>query len=140
MVSDKIPGQGALGGLYTALGAVPEGENHYAAVVACDMPFANPALLKYEYELLLNKGNDGVVPRSEGMVEPFHSVYRCSTCLPPIEAAIQSGKWRADAWYREVSIYFLSPQEIQPYDPMGLAFLNVNTPEELAAAENIAQK
>ncbi len=39
---DVIPGRGALGGLYTALSAASQ---PLVAVVACDMPFASPALL-----------------------------------------------------------------------------------------------
>jgi GTP:adenosylcobinamide-phosphate guanylyltransferase len=32
-----------------------------------------------------------------------------------------------------------TPEEIQGYDPQGLAFWNVNTPEEFAEAERISR-
>ncbi len=139
LVGDKIPGRGALGGLYTALSAARELADNYVAVIACDMPFASPALLQYQYELLLRTGADCAVPHSPSGAEPFHAVYRRSACLPPVEAAIQAGKWRADCWYPEVDTYFLPFEEIQPIDPLGLAFLNVNTPEELSQAERLAR-
>ena len=135
-VPDRQPGRGALGGLYTALDA----SHHPAvAVVACDMPFANPLLLAFELQLLNETGADLVIPRTTDGLEPFHAVYRRETCLPHVRAALQFNQRRADAWFPLVIVYELTPEAIQPYDPLGLAFLNVNTPEELQRAEEIAR-
>jgi hypothetical protein len=38
-----------------------------------------------------------------------------------------------------VKVRVLTPEETQRYDPSGLAFWNVNTPEEFTKAETIAQ-
>jgi hypothetical protein len=39
-----------------------------------------------------------------------------------------------------VKVRVLTPEEIKQYDPAGLAFWNVNTPEEFLKAEELAQK
>ena len=137
LVPDVIPGRGALGGLYTALSAASQ---PLVAVVACDMPFVSLELLSFERDLLLQEGYDAAIPRTAGGTEPFHAFYRGETCLPHIQAAIQADKWRVDAWYAKANVRLLSPEETRPYDPQGLAFWNVNTPEELAEAEKMAKE
>lgn len=135
-VPDRQPGRGALGGLYTALDAA-----HYPAVaiVACDMPFVNPLLLAFQLQLLNETGADLVIPRTPDGLEPFHAVYRRETCLPHVRAALQFDQRRVDAWFPLVKVHELTPEAIQPYDPLGLAFLNINTPAELQQAEELAR-
>lgn len=132
---DVVPDRGALGGLYTAVNAARQ---PLVAVVACDMPFVQPELIAYERDLLLDATIDAAIPKTEGGTEPFHAVYRRDTCLPEIFSAIKAERWRVDSWFSRAQIYYLSTQEINQYDPRGLAFNNVNTPEELAAAEQTA--
>jgi molybdopterin-guanine dinucleotide biosynthesis protein A len=134
LAPDVIPGRGALGGLYTALSAAAQ---PLVAVVACDMPFVSSDLLGFERDLLLQSSYDAAIPRTSGGTEPFHAVYRREGCLPHVEAVIQAEKWRVDAWYAKANVRLLSPEETRPYDPGGLAFWNVNTPEELAEAEKM---
>ncbi len=133
---DLLPGTGALGGLYTALEAA---SHPYVAVVACDMPFASPELFAYELVLLRETGVDAVIPRSPAGTEPFHGVYRRETCLPHVRQALVNEKRRVDAWFPAVNIRYLEPAEMEPYDPHQLAFLNINTLDELQAAEDIAR-
>jgi len=136
LVPDLIPGRGALGGLWTALNAASQ---PLALVVACDMPFISSALLLAERDLLLQTQADGVVPHLEGGVEPFHAVYRRATCLPAIHSAIESDKWRADAWFSQAKIVLMREEQIRQHDPELLSFSNVNTPEELQRAEELAR-
>lgn len=137
LVPDAIPGRGALGGLFTALSAARQ---PLVAVVACDMPFASPRLLEAERSLLLATGSDAVIPQTEGGMEPFHAVYRREACLPAIQAAMAADRWRVDAWFSQVRLRLMLPQEVRPHDPGGIAFWNVNTPQELAQAEELAQR
>jgi molybdopterin-guanine dinucleotide biosynthesis protein A len=136
-IPDRFPGCGALGGLFTALSAA---RYPYVAVVACDMPFASIEIFAFELVLLQETGADAVIPRSEAGVEPFHALYRRETCLPFVRSTLEAGKRRVDAWFPEVQIRYLEAEEILPYDPDQLAFLNINTPEELQEAERIAGK
>ena len=137
LVSDIIPGRGALGGLYTALNFA---SYPLVAVAACDMPFTSPELFAAERDLLLTSDVDIVIPRTDEGLEPFHAVYRRDTCLPPLLKALGTGKWRVDAWFSQVKLHILGDEEIQRYDPQGLCFRNVNTPEELPQAELLARQ
>jgi molybdopterin-guanine dinucleotide biosynthesis protein A len=128
---DLLPGRGALGGLYTALSAA---HHPLVAVIACDMPFASAGLLAFERNLLESTPADAVIPRTSQGLEPFHAVYRKATCLPLVRTALEKGQRRVDSWLAQADISYLTPEEIARHDPHSLAFLNVNTPEDLAAA------
>jgi len=134
---DLRPGRGALGGLYTALSFASQ---PMVGVVACDMPFASARLLAFQLELLEAESADVVIPIVEGVYQPFHAVYRRETCLPQIEQALDADQWKLIAWFPQVKVRTVSVAECQPYDPSGLAFSNVNTLEELAAAEELARR
>ena len=136
LFSDLKPGRGPLGGLYTAIASAT---NPVVAIVACDMPFASPTLLQAANKILVDEGADVVIARGEEGYEPLHAVYRREACLPAIEAAIDADQWKVVAWFPQVKVRLLTPEELKRYDPPGLAFWNVNTPEEFTKAEEIAQ-
>lgn len=138
LVPDVIPDRGALGGLLTALSAA---RFPLVAVVACDLPFVSPAVLAAARDRLLTDPSlDAVIPRTDRGLEPLCAVYRRESCLPPIRAAIAADRWRAIAWHDEARIGTLEGADLQPLDPQGLAFFNVNTPDEFRRAEELAQK
>ena len=132
--ADLKPGRGALGGLYTAIASAA---HPIVAVVACDMPFASAKLIEAAGRLLIEEEADVVIARSAEGYEPLHAIYRRETCLPAIEGAIDADQWKVIAWFPHVKVRILTPEEIKRYDPLGLAFWNVNTPEEFAEAERI---
>jgi len=136
LFTDLKPGRGALGGLYTALFSA---KHSSVAVAACDMPFANAELFKAASEILVKDKADIVIAKTEEGYEPLHAVYRRETCIPAIEAAIDADKWRMDAWFPQVKIRLLTPEEIKRYDSSSSAFLNINTPEDFAKAEEQAR-
>jgi molybdopterin-guanine dinucleotide biosynthesis protein A len=133
--SDLRPNVGPLGGLYTALAAARQ---PIVAVVACDMPFANAPLLVASAGILLKDGVDVVIAKSPEGYEPMHAVYRRTTCLPAIRSALDSGQLRVISWFPKVLVRHLTDEELDRYDTERIAFLNVNTPEEFARAEELA--
>lgn len=133
---DLLADRGALSGLYTALAIA---QNSLVAVIACDMAFVNARLLLAECEFLLNQKADGVVPETITGIEPFHAIYRRETCLVAVKAALDKGLKRADVWYSAVQMAYFPRKLISLYDPSGQAFININTPEELAQAETYAR-
>ncbi len=137
LYEDVLPGKGALGGIYTALKIA---RYPRVAVVACDMPFVSVPLLEAELDLLDRTSSDAVIPKTDLGTEPFHAVYRRETCLPAIQASIQAGLWRVNSWFHSARIQFFTFEEMRQLDPAGLAFWNVNTPEEFRQAEQIAQE
>jgi molybdopterin-guanine dinucleotide biosynthesis protein A len=133
---DILPGQGALSGLLTALSVA---NYPLVAVVACDMPFASLDLFELEREKLLVDAVDAVVPQSSEGFEPFHAIYRCETCLPAVQSALEAGEKRLISWFPQVKVSFLSPREVLERDPSGYTFININTPDEAQSAEKLAQ-
>jgi len=134
---DLKPGRGALGGLHTALASAT---HPLVAVVACDMPFASLELLACARDLLLEGEDDVAIPESADGYEPLHAVYRRETCLPAIEQAIDSDQWKLISWFPQVRVRKILSSEVARLDPQGLAFHNVNTPEELLQAEQRARE
>jgi len=134
---DLKPARGALGGLYTALSSAA---CEAVAVVACDMPFASAQLVEAANRLLAQEEADVVIPDSGDGLEPLHAVYRRETCIPAIEAAIEADQWRLISWFPQVKVRILQPDEVKRYDPSGLTFWNLNTPEGFAEAEQRARK
>lgn len=136
LVPDLKPGRGPLGGLYTAIASA---SHPFVAVVACDMPFASARFIESAHRLLVKEEADVLIAQTGEGYEPFHAVYRRETCLPAIEAAIHEDKWKVTSWFSEVKLRKLTPDELKAFDPSGLCFWNVNTPEEFANAEKLAQ-
>ena len=134
IVADAYPGRGALVGLATGLAA---SKARYNLTVACDMPFLNPALLRYM--LGLTAGFDLVVPRLNDMVEPLHAVY-AKSCLAPIERLLEQKKnVRINALFELVKVRYVETDEIDRFDPRRLSFFNVNTRADLERAEQLAK-
>lgn len=132
LAADPTPGAGALGGLEAAVlrGPAP------VVVVAWDMPFVTPGLLRALIDHL--PGADAVLPASGGRrgMEPLCAAYG-PACAPAIAAAIARGDRRAIAFHPQVRVHLLSlaalPAASRP--PAGVdPFFNVNTPADLAEA------
>ncbi len=128
-------GRGALGGLHTALVSAAQ---PLVAVVACDMPFASGALLAGAARLLEQEAVDVVIAETAEGFEPLHAVYRRATCLAAVESAIEADQWRMISWFPKVKLRKLTQEELKQFDPDGLAFWNLNTPEEFSEAEHRA--
>jgi molybdopterin-guanine dinucleotide biosynthesis protein A len=129
LVSDVITGRGALSGLHAGLQAA---RHEYVLVIACDMPFLNSRLLRYM--VVIAPGYDAIVPHWQGEVEPLHAVY-AQACLPAIETLLHSGGGRLVEFYPQVNVRYLEHSEITLFDPQGLSFFNVNTPEDWERAQ-----
>lgn len=134
VVADLEPGRGPLMGLYSGLSACTR---ELAFLLACDMPFVNTALLRRMAAAATDY--DIVIPQTTDGLHPLHAVYRRSTCLPAIELALAAGERRMISFHRTMRVRVISEAEVALLDPAGIALMNVNTPDELARAERIAQ-
>lgn len=136
LVPDLKPGRGALGGLYTAIASAA---SPLVAVVACDMPFASPMLFEGALKLMVEEAADVVIAQTDEGYEPLHALYRRETCLPAIESAIDADQWKVISWFPQVKVRMLTSDEVRSFDPSGLCFWNLNTPEEFIEAEQRAR-
>ena len=82
-------------------------------------------------EGLFLPGVDLVIPVSSKGFEPFHAIYRKSTCLPAVENAIKSNNKRIISWFDSVNIRQVEGKVLRELDPDDLAFINLNTPNDL---------
>ncbi|HET7143897.1 MAG TPA: hypothetical protein VFI68_07770, partial [Anaerolineales bacterium] len=104
----------------------------------CDMPFASQIFFEGARRLMFEEQADVVIAKTEEGYEPFHALYRCEACLPAIQSAIDADQWKVIAWFPKVKVHELSVEEIKSFDPSGLCFWNLNTPEEFLEAEKRA--
>ena len=136
LIPDLIPGRGSMGGLYTAM---REAIFPIVAVVACDMPFASPELIKAEAKLLVDENVDVVIPRSNCGLEPFHAVYRRATCLPFVRFAIDANHLKVIDLFSSMRVRELNRDEVDAIGSSDVIFRNINTPDEFIEAERLAQ-
>lgn len=138
LVSDSIPGKGAIGGLFTAM---DKASSELVAVVACDLPFVSVAILKEGARLLDLTGADVAIPRVNGdFYEPLHAVYRRQTCKTAILQAIQADQRRLISWFASVQVLEMDEELCKQLDPDGLAFFNINNKEDFLLAEQIEMR
>ena len=124
IVTDILPGRGALGGLYTGLFNTAE---EYAFVTACDIPFLNRAFL--EYLASRADGYDIVVPAPPDGLHPLNAVYS-RRCLPAIRSLLDRDRLQIKEFYPGQKILRIEPDILRSFDPEGRMFINVNTPED----------
>ena len=130
---DVFPGGGSLGGIYTGLEA---SATEWALVAACDMPFLSAPLL--EYMAGLREGYDAVVPVVEGRPEPTHALY-ARRCRPAIEHKLRAGELKISGFFDEVAVRYVAEDEVRRFDPELLSFFNINRPEDLTRALELAR-
>lgn len=132
VVRDEIEGVGPLAGMQSGLREVA---SEYTFILPCDSPFLNPEALRY----IAERGSrvDAAIPKwPNGFIEPLHSIYRVSPTLSATEEALRRGEARIfDVIKRLERKIYISVERIKGFDRELLTFFNVNSHEELRAAE-----
>lgn len=119
-ISTKNSLVGILSGLHKA-------SNPYIFVVACDMPFLNPALLRYMVDAL--KEEDILIPVVRGFLEPLHGIYG-KGCIPIIKQQLNNKNYKIVDFFKYLEVKRISEECIKELDPELLSFININTYEE----------
>jgi molybdopterin-guanine dinucleotide biosynthesis protein A len=128
IINDRVPGYGSLMGIYTAL--MHARESIFA--VACDMPFINIELIGYMIEH--SDDWDVVVPRPGEHYEPLHAIYS-PACIPFMEELINKDARKIIDFYPRARVLEIEEDVLKEFDPEGISFFNINSPEDLARAE-----
>lgn len=136
---DERAGNGVLGGIHAALGWSVERGRDGALVVACDMPFLDPGLLRAIVARAGVGDADLVAPRSRGPrgVEPLCAWYGAA-CRPAIEAQLLREDRRVIGFWPDVRVARLPLERVLEHGEPDRIFLNVNTPEDRERAEALA--
>ena len=131
MVADVYPDHGSLGGIYSGLSAAGE----IAFTVACDMPFLHPEVVR----LVVARAGEGdvVIPRVGEQYETMHAAYG-KACLPHIEERLRIGRLKIVGFFDRVRVVEIDEAEIARFRDPAVAFMNVNTPDELERARALA--
>lgn len=128
VVRDDLPFKGPVGGIYYGLRAASE---EFAFVTSCDAPFLNLALVRFLATRISSW--DVVVPYWQDRFQPLHAIYR--TKLAPLLAEqLQRNELRPVTLFERVRTLRIHEDEIRCFDPDGVSFLNMNTPEDYQTA------
>jgi molybdenum cofactor guanylyltransferase len=134
LLRDPEPHAGVLPALQAALEAASQA---LALLVACDMPFLSPALLRRQ--IALGRRHDVVLPIVGGQAQPMHAVYRREPSLASVRAALARGDRRMISFLDGLDVRRLEEDELRAFDPALRSFFNINTPEDLVEARRIAE-
>lgn len=130
VVFDALPDCGSLGGLYSGLVVSPR---PWIFAVACDMPFLNPAVIRYMAGL--NAEADIVAARLASGHQPMHAFYS-RRCVPMFERMAKQGRLKIQDVFShpDLRIKIVPESELTALDPNLLSFHNINTPEDFDSA------
>jgi len=137
VATDILPGGGPLIGVNSGLKRL---RTENAMVLPCDCPFIDEGVLRYLESRA--EGADAAVPLwPNGYMEPLHAVYRVSSALKASEAAIREGRSRVHSMIERLKTTIYVPVgELRRLDPDLLTFFNINSKEDLRAAEAILRR
>jgi molybdopterin-guanine dinucleotide biosynthesis protein A len=106
-------------------------------MLAVDMPFVSHDLLAFLFAYAASTDALVTVPRTGGGFQPLCAVYRTQFAAAA-EHALRAGKNKIDAVFAGLPIRVLEENELQATGFSAQLFLNVNTPEDLRAAQSVS--
>ena len=133
IVTDIFPIRSSLTGIHTGLFYIT---TPYAFFVACDIPFIKKELIK----ILLDgvePSIDIVIPETSKGFEPLCSVYS-KRCFKPIEEQLEKKSFKIQQVFQKLRVKKISEDILRAIDPELVSLYNINTPEDLARAEQSA--
>jgi len=135
IVPDRVAGAGPLAGLSAALEAA--GEAEALVCLAGDLPFLSPALLTALRDRAPEA--DALAPRPAGRAEPLCARYAIRA-RAVVDARLSAGRLALHELLAELATVWLDDEALATLDPDGLSFFNLNTPDDLRRAEEIARR
>lgn len=130
LTSDLIPETGPLGGLYSGLML---SSSDYSFVVACDMPFIDPAIIRHLQNYTYSGSYDVIVPEFNGFIEPLFAFYS-QKCIPTILDHLNQKNFKIRSFYSWVKV---KEVPCHHFNAIEKAFFNINTREDLLQARKL---
>lgn len=128
-VADQYPVSASIVGIYSALAAA---RHERCLAVSCDMPFAPAALAPAM--AWRARGYDVAVPVTGNGPEPLFALY-AKSCLDVLGNQIENSRLTIKEALDQLHVLEVDPREMCQLDPE-IAFMNLNTPEQLEAARS----
>jgi molybdopterin-guanine dinucleotide biosynthesis protein A len=129
VVMDNVPHRGPLCGLETALA---HAHHPVLFVTAVDCPFLELSLLQYLARFAPHY--DAVYCMGPVKAEPLVGFYRY-TCLKAVQQMQTEGVWQLFRLPHYANVRVVPFADVLKFDPEGITFFNINTPEDLKRAE-----
>jgi molybdopterin-guanine dinucleotide biosynthesis protein A len=132
MASDLFPIRSSLTGIHAALFHC---SHPHVFVTACDTPFLRTALIRVLLDELEPK-RDVIMPVTEEGHQPLCAIYS-KRCIKPIEHQLQHEDPKIVNFFSKVKVKEVPEEKLRAADPNLKSFFNINTPQDLAAAEKM---
>lgn len=127
----------ALLGLWTGLDAC---RNQEALVVGSDLPFLQTSCLLRIFERL-EPGTVAAIPQIENRWQTLHAAYRASPeLIQALRESLDRGHYSLESTLRPLPVVRISEPSVRLTPTERLSFFNVNTPEDLERAHDLAKK
>jgi molybdopterin-guanine dinucleotide biosynthesis protein A len=132
IVSDLFPVRSSLTGIHAGLFYA---SNPFAFFTACDTPFLKKEVIATVLEHI-DPAADLVVPQTSAGLEPLCAAYS-KRCLKPAEDHLRLNKLKIQMALNKCRIKRIPEERLRARDPDLVSFFNVNTPQDLARAEEL---
>lgn len=132
IVTDLFAVRSSLTGIHAGLFYA---SNPYIFVVACDTPFLRAGLVSCVLESIDNRF-DAVMPETAKGREPLCAAY-ARRCLPAVERSLSRGHFKIQRVFRPERTRKIPETRLRRRDPELVSFFNINTPQDLVAAERM---
>jgi molybdopterin-guanine dinucleotide biosynthesis protein A len=131
VVEDVFAGCGPLGGIHAALRG---SEFDLNLILAVDLPFLSPALLRHLIERARSSASAGViVPLTAHGWQPLCAIYRRQFTYIA-EKALRERRYKIDTLFEMARAQAIHEEELRTAGFSPDLFRNLNTPEDLAMA------
>jgi molybdopterin-guanine dinucleotide biosynthesis protein A len=133
IVSDIFPVRSSLTGIHTGLFYM---KNQFAFFSACDTPFLEKGLVEVLLENI-DRNKDIIMPETSAGMEPLCAIYS-KRCLNTAEHHIRQNKFKIQRALGNHRLQKIPETVLRAKDPDLRSFFNINTPQDLARAEEMA--
>ena len=130
-VCDAQANGGPLVGMVTALEKIT---TSWAFVVACDMPFVSPALIKQLAKLRVQQ--HAIVPVVYGQLQPLAAFYSTSG-IPFMRASLALKNKSFLGVIKNMQVSYVDEAKMLQSDPQLNSFFDLDTPQDLLAAQGM---
>ena len=134
IVTDIFPARSSLTGIHTGLFYAG---HPFAFFSACDTPFLKKEVVETVLDSL-DPGIDLVIPRTSAGFEPLCAAYS-QRCLKAAEDHILQNKFKIQMALSGKRVRAIPEDVLREKDPDLRSFFNVNSPEDLARAEQFVK-
>ncbi|MEW6215397.1 MAG: molybdenum cofactor guanylyltransferase [Nitrospirota bacterium] len=125
MVGDIMKYRGPMTGILSVLIATEASE---LFVIACDMPFIEPELIRYIVDKWAERW-DAVIPIFDKKPQPLLGIYS-KRIAGIMEESIKHGERSLRGFLKKIDVLYIGEEEVRAIDPEGRSFVNINTIED----------